>query len=280
MPLGVGLFLTGHPRYDERVLEVAHVRKHYRGALALDDVSFHLNPGEMALVTGPSGAGKTTLMRLLQLAERPDAGQITVAGREVTHLRKSSLPFLRRNIGVVFQDFKLLRHLSALANVRVALDILGLPRREVEYRAREALEQVGLATRESTPAAQLSGGEQQRVALARALVGRPAILLCDEPTGNLDGATARGILELVGRAHDAGATIVVATHDPTVIDFCTLRNARRLSLAAGRLTTQVQLTALPTMTGPLPPAIPPVLPIVEERPGSQATKGQGKGARD
>jgi cell division transport system ATP-binding protein len=225
------------------VIQLQRVRKYYAGAPALVDVSFHIRVGELALITGPSGAGKTTLLRLMYLAERPDDGTITVSGREVTRLRTSSLPYLRRNIGVVFQDFKLLRGRTALENVRVPLEIMGLARGEVEARALATLGEVGLAGRARTLVGRLSGGEQQRVGLARALVGRPAILLCDEPTGNLDAETAQGILEIVGRAHDAGTTVVVATHDPTVMAFAARRSARRIQIAAGRVQggTLVQL---------------------------------------
>jgi cell division transport system ATP-binding protein len=229
------------------VIRLERVRKHYAGAPALEDITFHVSVGEMALITGPSGAGKTTLLRLLYLAERPDDGTITVAGREVSRLRTGSLPYLRRNIGVVFQDFKLLRARSALENVRIPLEILGLPRSDVDARARAVLGEVGLAARANVGCARLSGGEQQRVALARALVARPAILLCDEPTGNLDADNAHGILELVGRAHEQGTTVVIATHDPLVMAFGTKRGARRIQLDQGRVAgggSVVQLTAV------------------------------------
>jgi cell division transport system ATP-binding protein len=217
------------------VIQFVRVRKHYGGMSALEDVSFHIRVGELALITGPSGAGKTTLLRLLYLAERPDDGTIAVAGREVTRLRRSSLPYLRRNIGVVFQDFRLLRGRSALDNVSVPLAILGRPHAEVDQRGRAALADVGLDGRAEVMTGRLSGGEQQRVALARALVARPAILLCDEPTGNLDAETAQGILEIIGRAHDAGTTVVMATHDPTVMAFGVRRAARRIQLSGGRV---------------------------------------------
>jgi cell division transport system ATP-binding protein len=229
------------------VIRLERVRKHYAGAPALDDVTFHIRVGELALITGPSGAGKTTLLRLLYLAERPDDGTITVSGREVTRLRTSSLPYLRRNIGVVFQDFKLLRNRSALENVRIPLEILGLTKQEVDERARAALDQVGLAARANVYCLRLSGGEQQRVALARAMVGKPAILLCDEPTGNLDVDTAQGIMELIGRAHDTGTTVVIATHDPAVMAFGAKRGARRIQLEKGHVSgggSVVQLTAV------------------------------------
>src|SRR5262245_15435803 len=217
------------------MIQLVHVRKHYGGAPALEDVSFQVRAGELALITGPSGAGKTTLLRLLYLAERPDDGSISLAGRDVTRLRSGSLPYLRRNIGVVFQDFKLLRSRSALENVRVPLEILGLPQAEANLRALAALANVGLSERAEVACARLSGGEQQRVSLARALVGQPAVLLCDEPTGNLDVETAQGILGLIGRAHDGGTTVIVATHDPAVFAWGSKRSARRIQLVRGRV---------------------------------------------
>jgi cell division transport system ATP-binding protein len=218
------------------VIRLENVRKTYAGQAVLADVSLHVRAGELALVTGASGAGKTTLLRLLYLAERPDAGAVHVGGREVTRLRSSALPYLRRNIGVIHQDFKLLRKRTALENVRLALDLLGLPGPEALRRAGEALAEVGLAGRFAVLCERLSGGEQQRVALARALVGRPAVLLCDEPTGNLDHDSARDILELVARAHGAGATVLIATHDPSVIAFGAQHGARRIHLLDGRIT--------------------------------------------
>jgi cell division transport system ATP-binding protein len=173
------------------------VWKSYAGAPALRGVSLAVQRGEALLLTGPSGAGKTTLLRLIFAADYADRGELAVAGRSLRRLRPSSIPYLRRNIGVVFQDFKLLSDRTALENVGVTLDILGLPAREVRERAQAALEAVGLGTRASCRAGTLSGGEQQRVAVARALVGEPAILLCDEPTGNLDPAQTHALLDLL-----------------------------------------------------------------------------------
>jgi cell division transport system ATP-binding protein len=203
----------------------------------------------MALLTGPSGAGKTTLLRLLYLAERPDTGTLTLAGREVTRLRESSLPYVRRNIGVVFQDFRLLRERTALDNVRVPLEILGLPRKEVLRRALAVLAEVGLEGRSRVAAQKLSGGEQQRIALARALVARPALLLCDEPTGNLDTETAKGILALIGQAHEEGTTVVLATHDPHVIGFAAARGARRIHLVRGQIEGGGSVVGLTSIEG-------------------------------
>src|SRR5262245_51074921 len=168
------------------MLRLEGVWKSFADQPVLRGVSLTVADGDALLLTGPSGAGKTTLLRLIFAAQPPDRGEIFVAGRSIARLRSSSIPYLRRNIGVVFQDFKLLGDRSALENVAVTLEILDLPSKQVKARARGALEAVGLGHRAMARASTLSGGEQQRVAVARALVGEPALLLCDEPTGNLD----------------------------------------------------------------------------------------------
>src|SRR5262249_38693353 len=155
---------------------------------------------ELVVLSGPSGSGKSTLLRLLYAAERPDRGRVEIMGRDVTRLAPSSVPYLRRNVGVVFQDFRLLQSRTALENGTLPLEILGLPRRVVRERSLAMLADLGIAARAEVAAGALSGGEQQRVALARALVGRPAILLCDEPTGNLDPEAARGVFAEIARA--------------------------------------------------------------------------------
>jgi cell division transport system ATP-binding protein len=217
------------------MIELSHVWKSFRGTSALRGVSLSLAAGDSMLLTGPSGAGKTTLLRLVFAAERPDRGELRVAGRDLGRLRPSSIPYVRRNIGVVFQDFKLLGDRTATENVAVTLDILGLPRQEIRERALGALEAVGLSTRAETRAASMSGGEQQRVALARALVGEPAILLCDEPTGNLDPERARELLELLEKVHKRGTTMMIATHDPQVVDFGLAHGWRRARLCDGEV---------------------------------------------
>ena len=211
------------------------VWKSYQGTPALRGVSIDVGKGDAVLLTGPSGAGKTTLLELIFVAERPDRGEVFVAGRSVGRLRASSIPFVRRNIGVVFQDFKLLEARSAVDNVAVALRVLGLGANEIRERALGALEAVGLGARAQTRVAALSGGEQQRVAVARAIVAEPAILLCDEPTGNLDPARARELLELIERIHHRGTTVVIATHDPEVVDFGIDAGWRRARLVEGEL---------------------------------------------
>ena len=199
------------------LIEFKNVTKRFGAIEALKDVTLDIGKGEFVLLTGPSGAGKTTLLRTVFVAERPDEGEILLSGWNVTKLRRGSIPYLRRNIGVVFQDFKLLRNRTALQNVYLALEIRGMPAREIRERSEGALEAVGLAERMSTRASFLSGGEQQRVAIARAVVGAPSILLADEPTGNLDPALATDVLALLSQIAGKGTTVVVATHDPLVV---------------------------------------------------------------
>jgi cell division transport system ATP-binding protein len=184
---------------------------------ALNHVSLDVADGEFLLLTGPSGAGKSTLLKLIFAAERPDDGQVLLFGRDISKLRRASIPYLRRNIGVVFQDFKLLPDRSALDNVAIALEIRALPRREMRARAADALAAVGLAWKLDVPPARLSAGEQQRVAIARALVGEPALLLADEPTGNLDPVMTQDLLVLFEDVHRRGTSVVLATHDLQVM---------------------------------------------------------------
>ena len=211
------------------------VWKSYANAPALRGVSIAVSQGDALLVTGPSGAGKSTMLRLLHCAERPDRGEVYVAGRSLARLDRASVPYVRRNLGIVFQDFRLLPDRSALENVAIALEILGLPRASVTERAAAMLAEVGLADRLHVVAQALSGGEQQRVALARALVNEPAVVLADEPTGNLDPDRAEEVLSLLERAHLRGATLVVATHDPTVVAYGERHGWRRARLRDGEL---------------------------------------------
>lgn len=216
------------------VIELYHVVKRYPGAdrPALDDVNLKVKKGEFCLLTGPSGAGKTTLLRLLFCAEFATRGQVMINARNVARIRPSQIPYLRRNIGVIFQDFKLLSSYSVLENVGLALEVQGRPPEEVRERSERILRQVGLGHKLSEPCAKLSGGEQQRVAIARALVTDPAILLADEPTGNLDPERAQDIMELLLKANARGTTVIVATHDPALLE----RYKRRvLTLEEGRL---------------------------------------------
>ena len=216
------------------VIEFDDVDKRYPdGTGALRGVSFVTSPGDMCFVTGPSGAGKSTLLKLIYCAERPTAGAVRVAGHDLSRLKPRSVPFLRRNVGVVFQDFKLLQSRTVVENVAVALEVLGLPRTRIRARVRQVLAQVGLTGRGHLRPDSLSGGEQQRVAVARAIINEPAILLADEPTGNLDDELGRDILDLLADIHGQGATLLVATHDMDAVRR--FPDARRLRLDDGRL---------------------------------------------
>lgn len=179
----------------------------------LSDVSFTLFPGSFYFLTGASGAGKSSLLRLLYLAQRPSRGMIRMFGSDVITTRRSDLPGLRRRIGVVFQDFRLVPHLSAFDNVALPLRVAGIGERELERPVADMLTWVGLADRMEARPATLSGGEQQRVAIARAVIGRPEILVADEPTGNVDPDMAIKLLRLFEALNGLGTTVVVATHD-------------------------------------------------------------------
>jgi cell division transport system ATP-binding protein len=210
-----------------------HVDKAYRGeTLALSDVNLIVHPRQFCFITGSSGAGKSTLLKLIIREEIPTTGQILVNGRNLSALTSRQMPYFRRRIGVVFQDFRLIPTRTVYENVSLVLTIQGVPSKERKRRAFEALRWVGLQNRMSSFPEQLSGGEQQRVAIARALINRPVILLADEPTGNLDPDLAHEILTLFREVNAAGTTVVVATHDKGLIaDF----GGRVILLDKGRL---------------------------------------------
>jgi cell division transport system ATP-binding protein len=183
------------------------------GAETLSDVSFNLASGSFTFLNGPSGAGKTSLLKLLYLAQRPSRGLIRLFGEDIVTLPRSRMPGFRRRIGVVFQDFRLVPYLSAYDNVALPLRVAGIEEREIETPVREMLDWVGLTGRSNARPATLSGGEQQRVAIARAVIGRPDVLVADEPTGNVDPEMAGRLLYLFDALNKLGTTIVVATHD-------------------------------------------------------------------
>ncbi len=214
------------------IVASALAKRYPEGREALAGVSFEIADGEMAFITGHSGAGKSTLFRLMAGIERPTSGSIVVNGQNLAALRKGAIPYLRRNFGLIFQDQKLLFDRNVLANVMLPLAIVGLPHREAERRALAALDKVGLHGREKALPIALSGGEQQRLAIARAVVNRPAILLADEPTANLDAASAADILEIFRAFHQVGVTVIVATHDP---QWMARLSPRILRLEQGRL---------------------------------------------
>jgi cell division transport system ATP-binding protein len=214
------------------ILLFEDVYKSYRpGAPVLRGMNLVIERGELVFFTGASGAGKSTLLRLLYRAETVDEGRILFMGRDVARLTPDSVPFLRRNIGCVFQDFKLAPSWSVYENVAITLEVLGLPQRLIRARVGEALDRVGLSGRGSDPAGVLSGGEQQRVAVARAIVGEPALLLADEPTGNLDPQLAIDILGLFEEINESGTTVLFATHDRSLLE---LRPRRVVVLDGGK----------------------------------------------
>lgn len=180
---------------------------------ALTDISLHIKKGDFVFVTGPSGAGKTTLIKLIFCAERSTRGQIIVKGINLAKTKESSIAYLRRKIGVVFQDFKLLNNRTVYENVVFALEVIGTRRKEIKRKAWQVLKLVGLQNRLDATPLGLSGGEQQRIAIARAIVNIPTILLADEPTGNLDSEITQDIMELFKSINDRGTTVVIATHD-------------------------------------------------------------------
>jgi cell division transport system ATP-binding protein len=201
------------------VIRFENVTKSYKnGTVALRDVSINIEKGEFVFLVGPSGSGKTTLLRLLLREESPDAGRILEAGRDIGALPKWRVPYLRRNIGCVFQDFRLLSNKTVFENVAFALEVIGRPQSTVDNQVPQILELVGLTDRANNLPSELSGGEQQRVAVARAFVNRPLILLADEPTGNLDPTNSDSIMGLLERINRTGTTVVMASHDKTLVD--------------------------------------------------------------
>jgi len=201
------------------MIRLENVTKVYKGdVVALRDGSFEINKGEFVFLVGPSGSGKSTLLRLMNREERPQAGRIFVAGKDIGELSSWKIPYLRRNIGSVYQDYKLLLNKSVYENVAFALEVIGRPRHVIKTQVPAILELVGLAKKQRNYPNELSGGEQQRVSIARAFVNRPLILLADEPTGNLDPATSVGIMRLLDRINRTGTTVVMATHDRSIVD--------------------------------------------------------------
>lgn len=199
---------------------------------ALEDVSVDIEKGEFVFMVGPSGSGKSTFVRLILKEIEPTKGQIYVAGRDIGQLRRSKVPYLRRNIGCVFQDFKLLPNKTAFENVAFALEVIGRPRYIIRSHVPEVLKIVGLGKKGDRYPHELSGGEQQRVSIARAFVNHPPLLLADEPTGNIDPATSMGLMKLFNRINRLGTTVVVATHDKEMVDSM---RKRVIALEAGRV---------------------------------------------
>ena len=202
------------------MIQFDHVTKLYpsQTAAALHDLSVEVEKGEFVFLVGPSGSGKSTFLRLVLKEDRPSSGRIRVAGKDLHRLSNWKVPQLRRRIGTVFQDFRLLPNKTLFENVAFALQVIGKSRRQIKRDVPAVLELVGLDGKEDRLPDQLSGGEQQRVAIARAFVNRPLILLADEPTGNLDPGTSVGIMKLLDRINRTGTTVVMATHDQSIVD--------------------------------------------------------------
>lgn len=201
------------------MIKLEGVTKSYKGStVALRDLSVEIGKGEFVFLVGPSGSGKSTFLRLLLREERPDEGRIWVAGKDVGSLSPWKVPYLRRNIGCIFQDFRLLPNKSVYENVAFALEVIGRPRHVIASQVPQILDLVGLSKKVGNLPNELSGGEQQRVAIARAFVNRPLILLADEPTGNLDPNTTVGIMRLLDRINRTGTTVLMATHDVGIVD--------------------------------------------------------------
>jgi cell division transport system ATP-binding protein len=199
------------------MIQFQDVSKHYENHTALRKITFSVQKGEMVFITGPSGSGKTTLLKLIYLAEKPDEGTISIAGLTFERMKEAKIPLLRRSIGIVFQDFRLLGNMKVFENVALSLRIRGLNDRELKARVFDALKIVNLRHRADSFPDTLSGGEQQRIAIARAIVSEPTIILADEPTGNVDPETSKGIMNTLKDINARGATILIATHNRELI---------------------------------------------------------------
>ena len=210
-----------------------NVTKEYaRSGVALSNVSFHVRKGEFVFLTGPSGAGKSTILKLVFMEERPTTGEVRVSGVNSIDIRRREVPLLRRKLGIVFQDFRLLEDRTAEANVAFALEVTGAPPASIPGKVSSLLMRVGLASKATAFPRELSGGEQQRVAIARALANDPVVLVADEPTGNLDDRATRGIFQLLREINAAGTAVIMATHD---LDLIRRHDYRTLEVNRGQL---------------------------------------------
>jgi cell division transport system ATP-binding protein len=215
------------------MIRFEHIGKRYRGGIAaLSDITFHVKQGELIVLTGHSGAGKSTLLNLIAAIERPSGGSVFVGGQDVGRIGRRGIPYLRRKLGLIFQDQKILFDRPVIDNVMLPLHITGYAPKDAPRRARAALDKVGLLAREKAAPITLSGGEQQRLAIARAIVNRPAILIADEPTAHLDADYARDIAALFQSFNQVGVTVIIATHDQSL--FAPMAS-RVLHLSHGRL---------------------------------------------
>lgn len=215
------------------MIEFNHVNKVYdNGSLALDDVTIHIEKGEFVLICGPSGAGKSTFIKLLSHEVVPESGTVIVNDMDVTRLKKRKIPYLRRRLGIVFQDFRLLPSKTVFENIAFALEVIEEKPKRIKEKVEHVLDLVGLSHKADDLPQDLSGGEQQRVAIARAIVNKPLVLIADEPTGNLDPNTSKDIVELFKRINNSGTTIVMVTHDMQMVKYL---NKRVIALEAGRV---------------------------------------------
>lgn len=220
------------------MIDIRNISKKYDSIVALDNVSFTIEKGEFVSLVGPSGAGKSTLIRLLLCEEKPTEGKIFIAGRDITELKPRELPFYRRKIGVIFQDYKLLPHKTVYENVAFALEVCEVEDKDIKDRVPKILELVGLTARKNNYPDELSGGEKQRVAIARALVHNPKILIADEPTGNLDPTNTWEIIEILNRVNLSGTLVLLATHNKEVVDKLM---KRVISMKRGRIVSDQRI---------------------------------------
>jgi cell division transport system ATP-binding protein len=221
------------PQTETPVVELRDVTKVYdSGSVAVQQASMKIGRGEFVFLVGPTGCGKSTCIRLLQKELEASEGEVLIAGRALSEIPRARLPYMRRNIGVVFQDYKLLPNRTVYDNVAYSLQVIGEPRQEIRRKVPDILRLVGLSTKLHSFPDELSGGEQQRVSIARAFVNHPPLLLCDEPTGNLDPETSIGIMQLIYRINRTGTTVVIATHDKEMVDKM---RRRVIELREGRI---------------------------------------------
>jgi len=256
------------------MIRLQDVTKVYEGgAVAVRDATLDVPKGEFVFLVGPSGSGKSTLIRLMLRQDDVTRGSIWVAGKDVTKMPSWKVPFLRRSIGTVFQDFKLLPNKNVAENVAFALEVLGRPRSVIKRQVGQVLDLVGLDGKEDRKPKQLSGGEQQRVSIARAFVNRPPIMLADEPTGNLDPATSVGIMRLLDRINRTGTTIVMATHDHAIVDAM---RRRVVQLEAGRIVRDQSSGRYEHVQGELPeePVVGEVMDTPADTPLAAAGEAQ------
>jgi cell division transport system ATP-binding protein len=208
------------------LIELYHLYKYYEDVPALEDINLKIEKGDMVIITGPSGAGKTTLLKILFMEEKPTRGQILFMGQNISNVKKNEIPFLRRNIGFVFQDFRLIEEMSVYENLSLAMEVLWYSKKYTDMKIRSVLQEVGLLHKIHVPVKKLSGGEQQRVAIARSIINSPPLLLADEPTGNLDPYLTEEIMRLFKTLNYRGTTVIIATHDMELLKYA--RNVVRL----------------------------------------------------